>query len=138
MQLTRTLSFAISVELLALAGSAQAASAFTFTDAEFMPANNGIEAAHSFIADQLTRGLPMALAIARVEKAQASCHAAAGGAEMVICEHYTLDRPVGGDLGENVWTVHLTPGPNGLLDDATVSRSRVGMPGYMDTAASSH
>jgi hypothetical protein len=132
---TPVLFLTILVGLLALSGAARAA-AFTFPDAEFMPGNDGTRAARSFMEDQLTHGLPMSLAIARVEKARASCHVPAGDTEMVTCEYFVLAHPVGGDLGENIWTVHLIPDSNGTLDDATIARTRAGMPGYLTTTAS--
>ena len=53
----------------------------------------------------------------------------------IACEYFILARPVGGDLGENIWTVKLFPGPDGTLADAVLSRTRAGMPGYLTMSA---
>jgi hypothetical protein len=118
--------------LIALASIAFADSTqnFTFRDAEFAIGDEGVRAARSFVASQLTPGLEMNTATARVEHAGASCKAPSSAQATVNCEYFTLARPAGGDLGENVWTVKLMPGPDGKLQRAIVERSRVGMPGY--------
>jgi hypothetical protein len=111
------------------------ADAFSFPSAEFMRGDDGVRAARAFIKDQLPSGLPISVAIARVEKADASCHISTVGDTVVTCEYFILARPVGGDLGENIWTVKLFPGPDATLADASLSRTRVGMPGYPTMSA---
>lgn len=103
---------------------------FTFPDAEFLPnEQEGLQAAKSFVARELTHGLPMSEAITRIEYAPASCETPASSSAVIKCEYFILARPAEGSLGENYWTVRLVPGPDNTLERASVERSRVGMPG---------
>ena len=92
-----------------------------------MPEDKGIAAAQAFLAERLTSGLPMAQAIARVEKANAGCHSPAAPGSPVVCRYSEIAHPVCGDLGEDIWTVRLIPASDGLLQSATFERSHVGM-----------
>jgi hypothetical protein len=111
---------------IALADSPQR---FTFPDAEFMRGDEGIKAAKSFVETQLTPGLAMDVAVAKVENAVAACETPSNAQATINCEYYITARPTGGSLGENIWSVKLIPGPNGTLQNAIVERSRAGMPG---------
>jgi hypothetical protein len=123
--------------VLIVAGSALAAVAngapahdqrrFTFSQAAYT-SMDGMIAARAFVAEDLPAGIPMREAIARTERADTSCKPAADG---VDCHFFVLASPVGGDLGEDYWVVHLHPGPDGLLQSADVQRYRVGMEGYL-------
>jgi hypothetical protein len=117
--------------LMALAGTAYAQSTqnFTFQNAEFAPGEQGAQAAKSFVATQLTRGLAMNAAVAKVENAGAKCKAPSSAQNAITCVYSILARPTGGDLGENIWSVTLTPGSSGTLQSADLEISRVGMPG---------
>jgi hypothetical protein len=109
---------------------AEPSTGFTFQYAEFLSnEHEGLSAAKAFVAADLPPGLPMREAVMRVEQARASCKAPASSAEVVKCEYFIQARPAEGDLGENVWTVRLDPGPNDTLASASVERFRVGMPG---------
>jgi hypothetical protein len=112
---------------VAAPASSQAARNFTFTDAEFMRAADGMHAARAFVAEALPPGLPMREAVARMTRAGTACDAASDGSGAVRCRYYITVRPEYGDLGEDVWTVRLTPGAGGVLQDATLRRSRVGL-----------
>jgi hypothetical protein len=108
------------------------AEAFTFPDAEFMQDEAaGMRAARSFVERELVPGLPMSEAVSRVRQAEAGCRMPADRVGPVTCEYSILARPLGGDLGENIWMVRLFPGSDGRLQDATVGRFRVGMPGSL-------
>jgi hypothetical protein len=103
---------------------------FTFQDAEFHPnQREGFEAAKAFVASELPQGIPMSEAIAKVEGARAACDTPTAPSAVVQCEYSILARPAEGGLGENVWTVRLTPGPGDKLQSAYVERSHMGMPG---------
>lgn len=119
------------VGLMALAGTAYAQSTqnFTFQNAEFAPRDQGAHAARSFVATRLTPGLAMNAAVARVENAGVKCKAPSGAQNVITCEYLILARPAGGDLGENIWSVTLMPGSDGMLQSANLEISRVGMPG---------
>lgn len=99
---------------------------FTFVQAEYMPMG-GLRAASEFVAEALPAGLPMPEAIARAKRAGAACKAGPGGVE---CDYMAVVRPEGGDLGEDWWRLQLAPGPDGLLQAASVRRYRVGMVGW--------
>jgi hypothetical protein len=108
----------------ALAGPALAMDAhkFTFADAEYGSAGDGMSAARTFVHDALPAGLPMGEAASRVEHADARCLASPSGA--VNCSFSTLTRPHDDFIGEDVWAVQLTPGADGVLGQATLTRSR--------------
>ena len=116
-----------ALAVVASGAAAQDQRPFTFSQAEYM-STGGMAAARAFVAENLPAGIPMRKAIARAERADTSCKPVADG---VDCEYFILVRPVGGDLGEDVWAVHLHPGPEGLLRAADVHRYRVGMNGYL-------
>jgi hypothetical protein len=121
---------AITGTALLLMTSAVIGAPFTFQDAEFLPnEHEGLLAAKSFVATELTPGLPMNEAITRVQQAHASCETPAASSAIVKCGYFIQARPAGGDLGENLWTVRLVPGPDNTLQSASVEKSRVGMPG---------
>ena len=115
--------------LIALPGVALADSAqhFTFPNAEYMPGDEGLKAARSFAETQLTPGLAMDTAVAKVENAVAGCETPSDPQATINCQYYIMDRPTGGSLGENIWSVKLVPGPTGTLQNAIVERSRSGM-----------
>jgi hypothetical protein len=117
----------VAAAAVAGAASAQEARKFTFTDAEFMRAADGMRAARAFVAEALPPGLSMREAVARMTRAGTACHAASDGGGAVRCSYFITVRPEYGDMGEDVWTVRLTPGAGGLLQDATLRRSRVGL-----------
>jgi hypothetical protein len=108
---------------LASPASAMDRRTFTFADAEYPSASNGVQSAQAFIHNALPVGLSMDEAASRVEHADAQCSASpAGGA--VNCSFSATSRPHDGYIGEDVWTVQLTPGANGDLQQATLTRSR--------------
>jgi methyl coenzyme M reductase alpha subunit len=126
---TASVLIAAGSALAVVAGGAAAQDQhrFTFSQAEYM-SMGGMRAARAFVAENLPAGIPMRKAIARAERADTSCKPVADG---VDCEYFIMVRPAGGDLGEDVWAVHLHPGPEGLLQAADVHRYRVGMNGYL-------
>jgi len=115
--------------LMALPGVALASSTqhFTFPDAEYLPGDEGLKAAQSFAETQLTPGLSMDTAVAKVENAVAGCETPSDPQATINCQYYIMARPTGGSLGENIWSVKLVPGPTGTLQNAIVERSRSGM-----------
>jgi hypothetical protein len=113
--------------VMASVAAAQDQRRFTFSQAEYM-SMGGMRAASAFVAEDLPAGIPMREAIARAERADTACKPVADG---VDCEYFIMVRPAGGDLGEDVWAVHLRPDPAGLLQAADVHRYRVGMSGYL-------
>src|ERR1700723_2219735 len=99
----------VAAAAVAGAASAQDARKFTFPDAEFMGAPDGMRAARAFVAEALPQGLPMREAVARMTRAGTACHAASDGSGAVRCRYFITARPEYGDLGEDIWTVRLTP-----------------------------
>lgn len=138
-----SISRSVGCSALGLAGTIISqpanAEAFTFPNAEFMQDQTaGMRAAYSFVARALPPGISMSAAIGAVERAEAGCHIPADTTRPVTCEYSILARPEGGDMGENVWTVQLFPGSDGRLQNATVVRSRVGMPGDLAATPAFH
>jgi hypothetical protein len=96
-----------------------------------MRTDDAAAAAEAFVSQKLPAGLSLETAIARVEKAGARCHSPHGPARDVECTFFLMAQPVGGDLGENWWTVHLASGLDGKLERASIERSRTGLAGYL-------
>jgi hypothetical protein len=112
--------------------AASEARRFTFAQAEFLPSAMGMARAQDFLAESLPPGLQMHEAIKRLREADMSCRAEGGPGAPVSCEYWQGVRPEGGDQGEDVWTVHLTPGPDGALQATSIDRSHIGMEGLID------
>ena len=117
------------VAAVAVAGPAGAHGVrrFTFSDAAYMDGEAGMRAARAFVAEALPRGLPMREAVARVTRADMACRADREGGGAVRCRYFVTSRPEFGDLGEDIWTVRLTPGSDGLLQDATLGYTHGGL-----------
>jgi hypothetical protein len=112
---------------------------FTFPWAAHVDARTGNYAAKQFVEKRLTAGLPMDEAVARVRAAHASCHddqRHGGGA--VVCRYMIGSAGDMASLGEEIWTVTLTPGPDGKLAAAALDRSRAGIPGEAGDRAVFH
>lgn len=113
------LSLALGIASTAEAGQGR----FTFRGIEFMPSDDRIPAAQTFLARQLPTGLPIAEAIRRLKKADANCAAHPGANAGFKCQWSMLEHPTGHDLGEVTWTVNFTQDGQGRLASATVERS---------------
>ena len=87
---------------------------------------SGDYAAQQFVEKQLPAGLPMAEAIARARAAHSACHDVGGD---VVCRYSITDAPDMAPLGEEIWTLTLTPGPDGKLASAAIDRRHAGLPG---------
>jgi hypothetical protein len=112
---------------------------FTFPWASHVDPMNGNFAAKQFVQKRLTPGLPMSEAIARVRAARAACpddYRHGGGT--VVCRYMIGSGGDMASLGQEIWTVTLTPGADGKLDKAAIDRSRVGLPGELGTRAVFH
>jgi hypothetical protein len=101
-------------------------SRFTFPYAAHVDIRSGNEAVRQFIEKQLPAGLPMSEAIARARAAHSACHDAGGD---VVCRYWIADAPDMAPLGEEIWTLTLTPGPDGKLATAAIDRRHAGLPG---------
>jgi hypothetical protein len=117
--------------MLSAPAMAYAERPFTFASAEFMRSDHAAEAADAFVAQELPAGLPLPTAIARVQKAGARCRPPHATEGEVVCTFFITAQPVGGDLGENWWTVRLSAGVDGKLESASIERSRHGLSGYL-------
>ncbi|HZC17417.1 MAG TPA: hypothetical protein VE309_11715 [Caulobacteraceae bacterium] len=123
---------AMALGLAAALASPVAAAAprrFTFAYAEFLPNDEAMRQSQAFVAQALPPGLPMREAIARVERADMSCHGGRGQDGVVNCDFFINAAPPDGPLGENFWNLSLTPGPDGALQSVSLHRSHVGIPG---------
>ncbi|HWF77679.1 MAG TPA: hypothetical protein VN694_10950 [Caulobacteraceae bacterium] len=112
---------------------------FTFPWASHVDPMNGNFAARQFVQKRLTPGLPMSEAVERVRAAHASCRGGyhrGGGA--VVCRYTISSASDMASLGQEIWTVTLTPGPDGKLAGAAVDRSRAGIPGELGSRAVFH
>ena len=117
---------------------------FTFPWAAHVDPMNGNFAAKQFVQKRLTPGLPMSEAIERVRAAHAACHddyrrgdyRHGGGA--VVCLYMISSAGDQASLGQEIWTVTLTPGPDGKLEKAAIDRSRAGIPGELGSRAVFH
>jgi hypothetical protein len=69
-------------------------------------------------------------AVARVTHAVSNCAPSAGSGTWE-CRYSILVRPEGGDLGEDLWALRLTPGPDGTLHSVSLRRWKVGMPSFL-------
>lgn len=133
----------MGVAALGLAATALAATAFaqpdpsrfTFPWAAHVDARTGNWAAREFVEKELPAGLPMAEAVARARAARASCRDRGGE---VVCRYEISDAGGEAALGEEIWTLTLTPGPGGKLANAAIDRSRAGIPGELGTRAVFH
>ncbi len=129
--ITRVTGLAVIGIALSTVAVAHDASRFTFPRAEFLPGSQGMALAQAFVAQDLPRGLPMTEAVARVRRAVMACHPARAVSGVMVCEYSISVKPDGGDAGEDGWRVRLSPGPDGRLQDASVSRFHIGMPGQL-------
>jgi hypothetical protein len=103
-----------------------AAHRFTFPWAAHVDERSGNYAVQQFVEKELPAGLPMAEAVAKARAAQSSCHDRPGA---VICRYTITDASDMAPLGQEIWTLTLTPGPDGKLATATIDRTRAGLPG---------
>ena len=47
----------------------------------------------------------------------------------MVCRYSITDAPDMAPLGEEIWTLTLTPGPDGKLAAAALDRRHLGLPG---------
>ena len=110
-------------------------SRFTFPYAAHVDIRSGDELARQFVEKELPAGLPMSEAIARARAARSACHDVGGA---VVCRYWIGDAPDMAPLGEEIWTLTLTPGPDGKLAAAAIDRTRAGLPGEAGSRAVFH
>lgn len=113
-------------------------SRFTFPYAAHVDPVTGNYAAKQFVEKRLTPGLPMSEAEARVRAARAACHGGYGHGDDVVCRYTIGSGADMASLGQEIWTVTLTPGPDGKLQTAALDRSRAGLGGEAGTRAVFH
>ncbi len=101
---------------------------FTFPRAESLSYDMGLPYAQAFVAHDLPPGLPMDEAVARVKRAVMACRPPTEDGS-VRCRYLTTVGREFGSLGEDVWDLTLTPGPDGRLRSASLTRNHVGLPG---------
>jgi hypothetical protein len=101
-------------------------SRFTFPYAAHVDIRSGDEAARLFVEKELPAGLPMSEAISRARAAHSACHDTGSD---VVCRYWIGDAPDMAPLGEEIWTLTLTPGPDGKLATAAIDRRHAGLPG---------
>lgn len=118
---------AAAVFTLSLTGVVSAAQApFNFHAVEFQPDDQRLPMAQAYVAQTMTPGEPMSVAVAAARKAGARCgRADADG--VVACTESSMQRPMGRGLDDVMWTVRLAPGPDGALANASVTRTVSGM-----------
>ena len=98
---------------------------FTFRDAEFLPLDDGIEAAQRFVAERLPAGLPLDVARERLRQADMRC-ARRPRHGTIDCDFTEVVHVEGGVLGEQHWTVALTTDATGALRTATFNYAVIG------------
>lgn len=121
--------------LTATAALARDPSRFTFPWAAHVDARSGNEAARQFVEKRLPAGLPMDEAVARVRAARAACKDRGGD---VVCRYTISAASDEASLGQEIWTLTLTPGPAGKLATAAIDRRRAGLPGQLGSRAVFH
>ena len=110
---------------------------FTFPYAAHVDIHTGDYAARQFVEKELPPGLPMAEAVAKARAARSSCHDTGRGGD-VICRYSISQASNEASLGEEIWTLTLTPGPDGKLKTAAIDRRRAGIPGVLGERAVFH
>jgi hypothetical protein len=110
---------------------------FTFPWASHVDVRSGDYAAQQFVEKELTAGLPMAEAVAKARAARSRCRGDGDGGE-VVCRYSIGQASDEASLGEEIWTLTLTPGPDGKLKTASIDRRRSGIPGVMSERAVFH
>lgn len=108
---------------------------FTFPWAAHVDMRSGDYAAQQFVQHQLPAGLPMHEAVARARAAHSSCNDLGS---IVICRYSISSAADEASLGEELWTLTLTRGPDGKLATAAIDRARIGIPGDLGTRAVFH
>ena len=111
---------------------------FSFPWAAHVDIMNGDYAAKQFVQNRLPAGLPMAEAVARAEAARSNCGRWRVTSGPIVCRYEISAATDGAALGQEVWTLTLTPGPDGKLASAAVDRTRVGIPGDLGARAIFH
>jgi hypothetical protein len=103
---------------------------FTFPWAAHVDERSGNYAVQQFVEKELPAGLPMAEAVAKARAARSSCHGEARqGGGVVTCRYTITDASDMAPLGQEIWTLTLTPGLDGKLAAATIDRTRAGLGG---------
>ena len=98
-----------------------ASSRFTFHNVEFEPRDLRETLARAYVAKSMPPGISMQQAEKSARRAGAPCGAPAADG-LVICRASSFQHHTGDQLQD----VQLRPGDNGLLNDATGTRSVVG------------
>ena len=97
---------------------------FSFAGVEFLPRDQRVPAAQTFVAEKLPPGTPIASAIEALRRASAFCRAPRAPSQPIICTHASFDRhPLFAQLANVTWTVKVIPSADGRVAEATVRRS---------------
>jgi hypothetical protein len=112
--------------ILALAGLQPAAGErFSFRTNEFRLEGDARAAAAAFVERAFPPGLPMTEARARAQAAEMTCRPAKADAGLACVYSVPVHAP-GGVIGENTWTLRLTPDGSGRLAAADLVYDRGG------------
>jgi hypothetical protein len=98
---------------------------FNFRTVEYMPEDQRLPAAETFVAQRIVPGMPLARAVAILEHADIRCGRPVPGAQ-VVCTTTNLDHRPWETIRDVTWRVRIQSGPDGGVTSATVSRSIVG------------
>lgn len=118
-------SAALGATMAVAACGTPAPRAFTFRDAEFMPADRGTPAAQAFIAARLPPGLPVHEARERLARAGMRCNEPSDRDATTVCNFTELVHNEGGTVGEDHFTVRLRAA-QGLLVSAELAHFNIG------------
>lgn len=99
---------------------------FSFWQAEFMPQDRAMTEAQAFVASALRPGLAMTQARARLRRAGMVCGRPQGPDDGVECVTSETVHIGGGLIGEDRWTVRLTPDGRGGLRAARLGHEIIG------------
>ena len=124
--MTKTVvSLLLASTLLGVAGNAMAKD-FDFQSVEYMSADRRLPAAQAFIDRNAAPGAPMRRAVAAVERAGAACTPADPKTGVVTCKSDALRKRPSETVTDIVWSVQITPTPQGTVASATVQRRKAG------------
>ena len=116
-------ALAAGAAILAVGGVALAQTRpFSFRTVEYMPRDQREPVAQGYVASHFSPGMPMGEAVATARAAGTYCHPMRADGE-VDCVANSFQRHPGDLLRDVSWTLHLQPGPDGRLIQASVVRT---------------
>lgn len=116
-------ALAVSVSIAPRVQAAERA--FSFRQAEFLPEDDARRAGEAFVRDAFPSGLPLAEARRRAQQAGLGC--VPGPEGRLVCLYIMPVHQEGGIIGEDTWTLVLTPDGRGGLADARLTYVRKGV-----------